>query len=176
MRVIGSEIFDSDVTMNVLDTTQEDMGNGNMQDHVTFDVKVTSKTKSKKQSVLNDNKVIMSSSSQKFNPWFPNDLHLNVTAFCKALPYHIIFDEKLSILQTGVNIQRLCPGIKRGDSLDCHFALVYPSVSLKFTNLLAFMNAVFMLRVKRGGIQSSKLTLKGVISFFFFFFYQYKFF
>lgn len=71
--------------------------------------------------------------------------------FCKAFPFHIIFDAKLRILQVGSSLSWVLPNLKLKESqLDQYFALERPRMKLWFDTILSHINTIFVLRMIHG--------------------------
>ena len=71
--------------------------------------------------------------------------------FCKAFPFHIIFDSKLCILQVGSSLSWVLPNLKLKESqLDRYFALERPRMKLYFDTILSHINTIFVLRMIHG--------------------------
>ena len=71
--------------------------------------------------------------------------------FCKAFPFHIIFDSKLHILQVGSSLSWVLPNLKLKESqLDHYFALERPRMKLYFDTILSHINTIFVLRMIHG--------------------------
>lgn len=100
-----------------------------------------------------------------------NDINsnpMNVSSFCKAFPFHVLFDQNLTIVQAGVAILRVLneayatPGkIKLYDV----FKLQRPKLNIDFALILAHINTVFVVETKDGTIRcgacNPKIRLKG---------------
>ncbi|XP_023282704.1 guanylate cyclase soluble subunit beta-2-like [Seriola lalandi dorsalis] len=95
-----------------------------------------------------------------FRPCYPEKLWMEEKAFCNAFPFHIVFDEDLKIRQTGVNIQKFVPGLQARDAtLDQHFTVIHPQVTLTIESIRKFINSQFVL--KNYNDQHSTLKLRG---------------
>uniref|UniRef100_UPI00358EE678 guanylate cyclase soluble subunit beta-1 n=1 Tax=Myxine glutinosa TaxID=7769 RepID=UPI00358EE678 len=71
--------------------------------------------------------------------------------FCKAFPFHLIFDHSLTILQCGWAISRIIPQANTGRcNMAAVFTLVRPHVDLTFSGILSHINNVFVLTAKEG--------------------------
>ena len=80
-----------------------------------------------------------------FAPTYPAVLSISTEVFCDTFPYHIVFDEKLTIIHSGVRIQKMMPTIRLGGAHVGDFLeLVYPSyVDITFANILKFIDTPF---------------------------------
>ena len=68
--------------------------------------------------------------------------------FCKAFPFHIVFDSHLTILQVGLSLSWVMPNLKLSkDSLADYFVLERPRVKLSFENIMSHINTIYILRM-----------------------------
>ena len=68
--------------------------------------------------------------------------------FCKAFPFHIVFDSHLTILQVGLSLSWVMPNLQLGkDQLSDYFALERPRVKLTFENIMSHINTIYILRM-----------------------------
>ncbi|KAF0037356.1 hypothetical protein F2P81_010230 [Scophthalmus maximus] len=96
--------------------------------------------------------------------------------FCKAFPFHLMFDKDLMLTQCGNAIYRVLPQLHPGSCiLPSVFSLVRPHIDFSFHGILSHINTVFVLRSKEGllnvetvenedeltGVEISCLRLKG---------------
>ncbi|KAF3687716.1 Guanylate cyclase soluble subunit beta-1 [Channa argus] len=96
--------------------------------------------------------------------------------FCKAFPFHLMFDKDLMLTQCGNAIYRVLPQLQPGTCiLPSVFSLVRPHIDFSFHGILSHINTVFVLRSKEGllnvetvenedeltGVEISCLRLKG---------------
>lgn len=76
---------------------------------------------------------------------------MNVMSFCKAFPFHILFDEELTIIQAGVAILRV---LNRQSAREMKFNEVFnlqrPKLNVNFAPILAHINTVFVVETKEG--------------------------
>uniref|UniRef100_A0A8C7JDL6 guanylate cyclase n=1 Tax=Oncorhynchus kisutch TaxID=8019 RepID=A0A8C7JDL6_ONCKI len=71
--------------------------------------------------------------------------------FCKAFPFHLIFDRNLMLTQCGNAIFRVLPQLQPGIcNLPSVFSLVRPHIDFSFQGMLSHINTVFVLRSKEG--------------------------
>ncbi|TKS68251.1 Guanylate cyclase soluble subunit beta-1 [Collichthys lucidus] len=96
--------------------------------------------------------------------------------FCKAFPFHLMFDKDLMLTQCGNAIYRVLPQLQPGTCiLPSVFSLVRPHIDFSYHGILSHINTVFVLRSKEGllnvetvenedeltGVEISCLRLKG---------------
>ncbi|GLD64771.1 guanylate cyclase soluble subunit beta-2-like protein [Lates japonicus] len=153
MEAVAREFFDSEVTMVVLNQSEEDERTGK-KEHVVFLVKQTNQDHSSYRGVG------VFSHQHTFAPCYPDTLWIEEKAFCNAFPFHIVFDEDLKVRQTGVNIQKFVPGLQARDaSLDQYFTIVHPQVTFTIKSIRKFINSQFVLKSYKG--KHSTLKLRG---------------
>uniref|UniRef100_A0AAY4ABR0 Guanylate cyclase soluble subunit beta-1 n=1 Tax=Denticeps clupeoides TaxID=299321 RepID=A0AAY4ABR0_9TELE len=71
--------------------------------------------------------------------------------FCKAFPFHLMFDRDLTLTQCGNAIFRVLPQLQPGIcNLSSVFSLVRPHIDFSFHGILSHINTVFVLRSKEG--------------------------
>ena len=90
--------------------------------------------------------------------------------FCAIFPFHILFDEKMTIIQVGDGLLRVSPWFveakSSGKKLKMYdvFTMIHPMMAICYTNIEHFMNAVFLLQMKPySELHSSSIVLKGKI-------------
>ena len=78
--------------------------------------------------------------------------------FCKAFPFHIIFDHNMHVLQVGSSLACLPLNFKSGETvLNSLFCLERPRMNLTFQNVLSHINTIFILRI----IALDRMALNG---------------
>ncbi len=76
---------------------------------------------------------------------------LTQKAFCKAFPFHVIFDKQMQVKQCGSSISRLIPQIQEKDcNITSIFDIVRPHINFDFTAIKAHVMSVFVLTNKLG--------------------------
>ncbi|XP_034721079.1 guanylate cyclase soluble subunit beta-2 [Etheostoma cragini] len=186
IEAVARDFFDSNVTMVVLNQSEEDERTGK-KEHVVFLVKQTkqaSKTTDQDHSSL-ERETLLRKMKEKcvslagkkhgwdliravvtsekgslhctFRPSYPNKLWVEEDTFCNAFPFHIVFDEDLKIRQTGVNIQKFLPGLQARDAmLDQWFTIIHPQVTFTIESIRKFINSQFVLK----SYKDNHITLK----------------
>ncbi|XP_071758230.2 guanylate cyclase soluble subunit beta-2 [Centroberyx gerrardi] len=187
MEMVAREFFDSEVTMAVLDQS-EDEQTGN-KEHVVFLVQQSNRAgKTRHQDHVRDRRettlrgmrercaslagrrsgwdlvrtVVLGKGGLRctFSPCFPDKLWMEEEAFCNAFPFHIVFDEDLKVKQTGVNIQKFVPGLQTRDTrLDQYFTIIHPQVTFTIESIRKFINSQFVLKSHRD--KHTTLKLRG---------------
>ncbi|XP_026158067.1 guanylate cyclase soluble subunit beta-2 [Mastacembelus armatus] len=189
MEAVARDFFDSQVSMVVLNQSEEDERTGK-KEHVVFLVNQTNqagKTSEEQDSTcteeaffkkLRDRCVspagkksgwdliragVLSkkgSHQRTFIPCYPDKLWMEEKAFCDAFPFHIVFDENLKVRQTGVNIQKFVPGLQAVEAtLDQHFTIVHPQVTFNIESIRKFINSQFVLKAYKD--KHTVLKLRG---------------
>ncbi|CAB1450381.1 unnamed protein product [Pleuronectes platessa] len=189
MEAVGRDLFDSIVTMEVLNQSVEDERTGK-REHVVFLVKQTSGACKSTVQVfcshreeeffkrMRDRYVSLAgkrsgwdliralalsgkgSHQSTFSPCYPDKLWMEEKSFCNAFPFHIVFDKDLKIRQTGVNIQKFVPGLQGRDAtLDQYFIIVHPQVTITIESIRKFINSQFVLKSCKD--TNSSLQLRG---------------
>lgn len=84
---------------------------------------------------------------------------MNNITFCRACPFHVMFDHKMVIYQAGISVCRVLPGVKIGKSkFQDVFESIRPPIKLTFDNILHFINKVYVVKTKEGLLDSSSLS------------------
>ncbi|KAG2462035.1 GCYB2 cyclase, partial [Polypterus senegalus] len=91
-----------------------------------------------------------------FEPVYPETLCIDIKTFCNVFPFHIVFDEELAVKQTGVNLQKIVPGLQTiSIRLDQYFTIIHPEVKFTISSVRKFINSQFVLRTKRNMMPES---------------------
>ena len=68
--------------------------------------------------------------------------------FCRAFPFHIVFDSQMTILQVGSSLSWVMPNLQlKKDNLSTYFALERPRMKLTFASILSHINTIYILRM-----------------------------
>ncbi|KAK5875356.1 hypothetical protein CesoFtcFv8_027840 [Champsocephalus esox] len=178
MEAVAKDIFDSEVTMTIVNQSEEDERTGK-KEHVVFLVKQTNHVSHRgkalpgammercvplagEQHRVDLTRAVVPSDQgsllSTFSPRYPNKLWVDEKAFCNTFPFHIVFDENLKVRQTGVNIQRFLPGLHARDlTLDQHFTIIHPQVTFTIESIRKFLNSQFVLKSNKDKLSSLKL-------------------
>jgi len=105
-----------------------------------------------------------------FVPNYPESTPINPRMFIEIFPYHLIFDNEMKIVQSGIKIQMLMPEIRsRQALLSTFFTLRYPNnVDLTYENIKRFVLCPFVLEftrenMEREWVDRPALQLKGTL-------------
>ncbi|XP_047192530.1 guanylate cyclase soluble subunit beta-2 isoform X2 [Scophthalmus maximus] len=187
MEAVARELFDSKVTMVVLNQSEEDERTGK-KEHVVFLVKQTNQAGKPTDQVVPSQRggalfrrmrdrcmslagkkrgweliralVLSENGSHQctLSPFYPDKLWMDEKAFCNAFPFHIVFDEDLKIRQTGVNLQKFVPGLHaRHATLDQYFIITHPQVTFTIESIKKFINSQFVLKTFKDKYSTLKL-------------------
>jgi guanylate cyclase soluble subunit beta len=148
VKTICTDILHTSVTVKVLAKKDE-----NGSDHTIFAIYEDSEeNSSSKLGLLNAE--IETNGDVNANYLANNDSEnnpMNVMSFCKAFPFHILFDEDLTIIQAGVAILRVL-NRQSANKMKVNevFTLQRPKLNLSFAPILAHINTVFIMETKEG--------------------------
>ena len=75
---------------------------------------------------------------------------MNVFIFCQIFPFHFVFDDKMKIVQSGNQLQKLMPAIRMdGASVGQCFTLVQPvMMDIDFNNIQRLMTSPFIMQAR----------------------------
>lgn len=121
---------------------------GSEREHVTFIVKLENIEKQHRE--------------VEINTPHSSDFVLSGPHVCKAMPYHLVFDENLRVMQFGSMILKLLkttinPGTTLITSL---FSIMHPPMKFELKNILLYSNSIFYLSAKNTR-NSKQLVLRG---------------
>lgn len=96
----------------------------------------------------------------------PADLSISISTFCRAFPFHLMFDAHMSVLQLGEGLRKQLRGdahrvLKFGDC----FEIVSPKVSAAFERVLLRLSTPFVIRTKpeaSGAENNDKVSGRGL--------------
>ena len=83
----------------------------------------------------------------------PEDLQISLETFCKAFPFHVVFDRNLQIKQAGVSLLRVIKGYRKEHEklilLDV-FKIVRPVMEFNFECVLNHINTIYVMSTRSG--------------------------
>ena len=170
VKTVAKEILNTQVSVEVLEHKNEN------HDHVIFIIKEKG---GRRNSIVRmpSISVISSSGSSKLGTGQrdikqmrsrPAKSLMTVESFCKAFPFHIIFDRHLVIRQTGTCIskylQRCHNDLHMGDEegrllFSDLFRLLRPRMRFSFDSVLAHINTVFIITTRDSSGAFRKLSI-----------------
>ncbi|OXB62869.1 hypothetical protein ASZ78_015413 [Callipepla squamata] len=79
----------------------------------------------------------------------PLDLRISISTFCRAFPFHLMFDQNMFVLQLGEGLRKQlrCDTHKTLKFQDC-FDIVSPKISATFERVLLRLSTPFVIRTK----------------------------
>ncbi|OCT93213.1 guanylate cyclase soluble subunit alpha-2 [Xenopus laevis] len=79
----------------------------------------------------------------------PSDLRISINTFCRAFPFHLMFDPNMLILQLGEGLRKLikCEVLKTMKFSDS-FEIVSPKISCTFEQVILRLSTPFVIRNK----------------------------
>jgi len=79
----------------------------------------------------------------------PLDLRISISTFCRAFPFHLMFDPNMLVLQLGEGLRKQlrCDTHKTLKFQDC-FHIVSPKISATFERVLLRLSTPFVIRTK----------------------------
>ncbi|CAF0709052.1 unnamed protein product [Brachionus calyciflorus] len=120
-------------------------------DHVQFEIieKRNESQDGKEQMIEKIPPILKSLNSKKL---------ISPKSFCKAFPFHVIFDKNMYIKQCGTSIARLIPEIKNKNcKLTDIFSIIRPHINLEFQQIYSQIMSVFVLCKKNDNSDNSNL-------------------
>ncbi|XP_064482201.1 guanylate cyclase soluble subunit beta-1-like isoform X1 [Ornithodoros turicata] len=92
---------------------------------------------------------------------------ISPATFCRAFPFHVMFDRNLVVMQAGTSVTRVLPTLTQENSKITDFMeLVRPHMDFTFDNILSHINTVYVLRTRgsqviENGKEHTRMRLKG---------------
>lgn len=152
VKAVASKLHGQDVEVNIIKHKGDDC------DHVQFEinerVKSIAVSEPEKDQINFDQ---LMSFENKISPF----------TFCKAFPFHMVFDKNMILRQAGISIARVLPAFTESDCrITDAMEMIRPHMDFTFNNVLAHINTVFVLRSKFGsfnenGKEFTRMRLKG---------------
>uniref|UniRef100_A0A2K6SEF5 Guanylate cyclase soluble subunit beta-1 n=1 Tax=Saimiri boliviensis boliviensis TaxID=39432 RepID=A0A2K6SEF5_SAIBB len=140
-KTVAQQIHGTEIDMKVIQQRNEEC------DHTQF---LIEEKESKEEDFYED--------LDRFEENGTQESRISPYTFCKAFPFHIIFDRDLVVTQCGNAIYRVLPQLQPGNcSLLSVFSLVRPHIDISFHGILSHINTVFVLRSKEGLLDVEKL-------------------
>ncbi|XP_011815120.1 PREDICTED: guanylate cyclase soluble subunit beta-1 isoform X1 [Colobus angolensis palliatus] len=141
IKTVAQQIHGTEIDMKVIQQRNEEC------DHTQF---LIEEKESKEEDFYED--------LDRFEENGTQESRISPYTFCKAFPFHIIFDRDLVVTQCGNAIYRVLPQLQPGNcSLLSVFSLVRPHIDISFHGILSHINTVFVLRSKEGLLDVEKL-------------------
>ncbi|XP_078602354.1 guanylate cyclase soluble subunit beta-1-like [Branchiostoma floridae x Branchiostoma japonicum] len=160
VKTVAKKLHNADVDVQIIQRKGEE------SDHVKF-------------AILEKDDVRRYSAHDKdiFDVGLSREPKISPATFCRAFPFHVMFDRNLVIQQAGTSISRVIPQICLQECKVCDlFDMIRPHIKFAFNSITSHINTVFVLRTKEGlidissgavsrdkliGNESSRMRLKG---------------
>ncbi|CAG7821178.1 unnamed protein product [Allacma fusca] len=148
VKAVASKLHGVDVEVGVIQSKTE-----NGADHVQFLIQ------EKRGSPSFEELMISTDASTMTNFGFLSpEPKISPDTFCKAFPFHVLFDRNLIVRQAGSAIARVIPETTQ----DCHITsileMVRPHMEFRFENILSHINTIYVFRTMQPLIASEFIT------------------
>ncbi|CAN8012772.1 putative soluble guanylyl cyclase beta subunit [Ixodes scapularis] len=150
VKAVASKLHHTEVQVEQI------MGKEDGLDHVQFAIRETGQRVRTPEPELEDFLDAASLQEKKLSP----------ATFCRAFPFHVMFDRNLAVVQAGTSVARVLPTLTQENSrISDLMELVRPHMELTFDNILAHINTVYVLRTRvaagQPGDRATRMRLKG---------------
>ncbi|XP_002737042.1 guanylate cyclase soluble subunit beta-2-like [Saccoglossus kowalevskii] len=178
VKSIAKKFFDIEVTV-VVYSEQETPPLGR-ETHTTFiirsvgDFAISTKRKTKTIASPVRKFVVGGDIPRPFSTWdlrnffqAPDRLWMDEESFCRAFPFHFVFDESLVFKQCGVMIQRVCQNLTLNENTVSDFLeIMHPNIPMTSQDIRQFINIEFVMAIKKERVKEyytdkSRLILRG---------------
>ncbi|KAH9421795.1 Guanylate cyclase soluble subunit beta-1 [Dermatophagoides pteronyssinus] len=156
VKAVANKLHGQDVEVNIIKRKGDDC------DHVQFEI--IEKVKAKPVS----NQIGMGNMDQiNINQFMSFENKISPLTFCKAFPFHLVFDKNMILRQAGISMARVLPAFTENEcNITQVMDMIRPHMEFTFNNILAHINTVFVLRTKFGnynenGKEFTRMRLKG---------------
>lgn len=137
VKTVARKLLNTEVSIEIIQTKEED------NDHAQLAITEISKGDTSEMN-LDDSDLTMGnqlSLEPKISPM----------SFCKAFPFHVIFDRNLMVIQAGDSVCRVLPQLTEEDvNFGDLFQCVRPQIEFTLDSVLAHINTVFVMKTKQG--------------------------
>ncbi|XP_033870019.1 guanylate cyclase soluble subunit alpha-1-like [Acipenser ruthenus] len=81
-----------------------------------------------------------------------SSVEIPVSLFCQTFPFHVLFDQEMTLLQIGDGLRRRLhrKDVQRRPTFEEYFVIVSPGIQNTFQGILTMLNTQFILRIKQG--------------------------
>ena len=136
VRFVAREYYHVELEMKLM------VQKGESSDHTIFSIREMAYHRASVVNREDEEQDVMSFSSKQL---------ISSETFCKAFPFHIVFDSNLTILQVGLSLSWVMPNLQLNrDNLTAYFELERPRVKLTFANIMSHINTIYILRMVAG--------------------------
>ena len=158
IRAVAKDFFDTVVKVTVI------TNKGKKCDHTVF----TIREEQTPASVVIRKRIssLVSQLQKSRNSTKPRELQIGIQSFCRALPFHMVLDRKLNIVQVGASLYRILKSCQKEvieNNKKCYrfedlFEIVRPVIAnnvVSFDSILDNLSTVFIIRTRPGVIEPS---------------------
>ncbi|XP_043564739.1 guanylate cyclase soluble subunit beta-1 isoform X1 [Chiloscyllium plagiosum] len=140
IKTVSQQLHGTEINMKVVQEKNEEC------DHIQFLIEQK-----------NSEEEAFSEDLDRFEENCIQESRISPYTFCKAFPFHIMFDREFMITQCGNAVYRVLPQLQPGScNLRSVFCLVRPHIDFTFHGILSHINTVFVLRSKEGLLNGVK--------------------
>lgn len=142
VKAVAKNLHNSEIEVNVIKTKEE-------CDHVQF-------------AIIDKQRKGLVSRDEHHNTEHKNlDPMISPATFCRAFPFHILFDRNMTITQTGFSLVRVIPTVANDNcKIDDVFEMIRPHMKFTFHHILSHINTVYVLRSREGVCKTYAETLR----------------
>jgi len=131
VKAVARKLHNTEVEVKVLRTSQDG-------DHSQFLITDKNNYQLEEDIAINDVEILS------------NEPKIGSETFCRAFPFHVLFDRDMSIKQVGDSLRRiLADSIHNNCKVTDFLHMVRPHMDLTFSNVLAHINTVYVLITKQ---------------------------
>lgn len=143
VKEVAHKLHESEVDVEVIKHKSKDC------DHVQFAITHRDKQTNEYTSV-----------STGHHDMFSKKKKISPATFCRAFPFHFMYDRNMEIRQAGSSLQRVIPQTGSPSCrVDSVFEMVRPHMDFEFNNVLSHINTVYVLRTQAGVLDSDGLYI-----------------
>ncbi|KAH9507823.1 Guanylate cyclase soluble subunit beta-1 [Bulinus truncatus] len=156
VKEVARALHNSPVSVEVIRTKDDDC------DHVQFAIIEESKQDQLDKADL-----------ETFEHALPMEPKISPASFCRAFPFHMLFDRGMVIQQAGLSIGRVIPEVShtaglsigrvipevnKGSQVTALFEMIRPHMEFTFDNILSHINTIFVLITRQGVLNSDDVS------------------
>ena len=132
VKAVAKNLHNSEVEVKVIKGKEE-------SDHVQFAII--------EKNTISTGPVIIDENPLNLRP----EPKISPATFCRAFPFHILFDRSMCIKQAGSSITRVMPVVSNNNSrIDNVLEMIRPHMEFDFNHILSHINTVYVLRTVEG--------------------------
>ena len=134
VKTVAREFYGVEVSMNLVKTKGEEGS-----DHSMFHIKEIADYHHRRDTSLAEITESVIRTDQNL---------ISAKSFCKAFPFHIVFNRNMDVLQVGNSLAWIIPEWNQKDkSVNNFFILERPKMKLSFLSVLSHINTIFIIRL-----------------------------